>query len=145
MAWNVKIQLGGGWVFQPRIGGFAFERHAQVSVYCLWELPSPGEGQALQSQPSPKMSKHQHTENKRAWLTQKGACKGWEPTDCCFSLSLREERERGRTVGWKDPRIPNSLRRIWQGTWGDFRPKFASKGIPCVPGKGLSTLSRSVM
>lgn len=28
-----------------------------------------------------QLSKSQHTENKRTWLTQKGACKGWERTD----------------------------------------------------------------
>lgn len=43
-------------------------------------------------------------------------------------MILREEK--GEKVGWKFPRVPSSLRNVWQGSWGVLKPKFAGEESP---------------
>lgn len=40
-----------------------------------------------------------------------------------------------RGIGWKHPRLPCHLGKVWQSYSGIFKPKL---GVPCLPGVGLT-------
>lgn len=56
--------------------------------------------------------------------------KAGEPLDHNTSQTLYDKE--------KHPRLPRILREIWQSCPGVLKPKLAIRGVPCLPGVGLT-------
>ena len=51
----------------------------------------------------------------------------------------------GWSQWWRRPRLPCSLRKVWQGHQGGFEPKLSFRGVLCSPGKGLLSYHPAVL
>lgn len=63
----------------------------------------------------------------------------WE--DCHTTRQASSQvKERGQDHGWKCPRLRHNLRKVLQVHQEVLMPKSAIRGIPCLSGRGLSSV-----